>query len=98
MAGVSSCAAFSFLFNRLDFIVEYPFAVWSGYIALLIALDIFGLLSFSIGRSINGFIFRMKVLGTYLWNAINGQNLKNEIIDSIKQPLAYSEWRLYIRL
>lgn len=101
VAGVSTLGAFSFLFYRLGFEGEYPFPSWTSIFAILIAAYLCGLLSFSVGRMLNGKLFRNKLLSNYLWAAIEGQNLKGEIVEQFRnsdQPEVFPIWRLYIRL
>ncbi|MCH9647566.1 MAG: hypothetical protein K0U98_04960 [Deltaproteobacteria bacterium] len=111
VAGASTVGALLFLGWRSasSTVADLPLLVWlsgipSGWragLALMIACYICGLATFSLGRALNGQLFRRQVLQKTLTQALKGQQLKGPIVANFldgKAPKQFPRWRLYIRL
>src|SRR5688500_1477710 len=62
VSGASTFAALTVFYLRVGGPTVFPFASWVGGLALIIGCYICGLMSFAIGRVINGAAFRRSVL------------------------------------
>jgi hypothetical protein len=99
VAGATTFGALAVLYMRLGFTGTFPFSDWVAGFALIIACYVCGLISFSLGRLLNGMLFRRRVLG-YLKKALAGQRLRGELIEQFAKAEMpdFPPWRLYIRL
>jgi hypothetical protein len=100
VSGVLTLSALIFLFMRLGFRLELPFAGWVSGLALIIVAYVCGLVSFALGRSLNGKLFRRTALAN-LKAAVVGQGLTGEAVRKFldsEEPTGFPLWRLYIRL
>lgn len=101
VSGVSAVGAISYSAYRLDLLGDFPFPDWVSVLAFLIAAYIFGLLTFSAGRLLNGKLFRRRKMDDFLWQAITDQRLSGAAIRQHQGgdvPKGFALWRLYIRM
>jgi hypothetical protein len=100
IAGTASFGALFFLIQQLGIKITFPFAPWVAGFTLVITCYICGLLSFSLGRWINGGLFRRNVLKEFLESSIKMHqlyNLNDPVIQSYLVDKDKGLWRLYIR-
>lgn len=100
VSGATTLGALLFLSGRLNLSIALPDSSWIVGFALIIASYVCGLVSFAVGRSLNGRLFRQSAL-SHFKQAIEGQGLKGNIVTSFLQGEkqdGYPLWRLYIRL
>jgi hypothetical protein len=99
VSGATTLGALAILGARLGLTVDLPIGWILGF-ALIIAAYVCGLISFALGRLLNGMLFRRSALA-HFESALIGQNLQGSIIAKYLQSGAsggYPLWRLYIRL
>jgi hypothetical protein len=99
VSGAATLGALAFLGSRLGLSIDLP-SGWILGFALIITAYVCGLVSFALGRLLNGMLFRKSAL-THFESALAGQNLQGSMIakylESGKSG-GYPLWRLYIRL
>ena len=98
VSGTASFGGLIFLWLNLGIKIRFPFASWVAGFAIILSCYICGLISFAVGRLINGYLFRRTVLDTVFWKAIDFQKL--DLPDEFKNDPENKGkmWRLYIRL
>lgn len=100
VAGTLSFGAAAFVYVHLSFHTPFPFPAWVAGLGVILACYICGLLSFAVGRLINGQFRRRVVLERLLRPAVEMHALHGKATDGF---LAHSTnqwqaWRYYIRL
>jgi len=98
VAGAVSFGAIVFLFQRLGIDAAFPFAPWVAGLALVIACYVCGMVSFAVGRFVNGYLFRRGVLPTLLRRSIEVHQPSDPLMEQYLAKGDSNLWRLYIRL
>lgn len=97
VSGASTFSALAVLYVRLGAPRVFPFAEWVGVFALIIACYICGLMSFAVGRLLNGRWFRRNALSKSLSAAMVGHQIDSVILQGYRRPQS-DPWHLYTRL
>jgi hypothetical protein len=98
VAGAVSVGALCFLFVKLGLVGNFPFAPWVAGLSLIIACYVCGLICFSVGRPINRFLFRRRVLKNLMRQSIQVHQLRFSWMPTYLETGDHELWRLYIRL
>jgi hypothetical protein len=99
VAGASTFAALVVLYLRMDTPRSFPFADWVGAVALVLACYICGLMAFTIGRYINGRLFRRRIIAKKFELALRQHEVTSPVIERyLTAEPKPRVWRLYIRM
>jgi hypothetical protein len=99
VSGVTTFAAFAFLYTMMQYPRRFPFEPWVGVVALIVACYVCGLMCFAAGRWLSGWVFRGRMLGHYLPLALAVHGLdKDATVTSYTGQKMAGLWRLYIRM
>jgi hypothetical protein len=98
ISGACTLGAMTTLYISLDWTVAFPFPGWAAVLALLVACYIFGLISFSLGRWINGILFRRGILEKELLRSLTGHAFPSHILQAYLTKDEGKPWYLYLRL
>lgn len=98
VGGAMTFGAFAFIYIKMNYPRQFPFAPWVGVLALIIACYVCGLIAFAIGRELSRLVFRRQMLEIVLERALAAHNLSGEIINSYKEGVGKGLWWLYIRM
>jgi hypothetical protein len=99
VAGATTFGAIMALYHRLRFSDTFPLSGWMAGFALVIACYVCGLISFSLGRTLNALLFRRRALDR-LKVVLTAQRLRGALIEQLSQTQNpdFPVWRLYARL
>jgi len=98
VSGVMTFGALVFVYLRLEYPRDFPFAPWVSVLAIIIACYVCGLIAFAVGRGISGPTFRRNKLEITLPRALDAHDLKDDVINRYRGEKEKWLWWLYIRM
>src|SRR5690348_15709559 len=98
VSGAVTFGACAFLYFKTEAPRVFPFAEWVGVVAVVVACYAAGLMSFTLGRLINGYIFRSGKFPDRFQQALIAHNVSGPEIAKYITKDADRLWWLYIRL
>jgi hypothetical protein len=97
VAGAATLGALLQINDRLGLGLLIPASGWIRGLALVLAAYVCGLVSFSLGRTVNRPLFRRPAINKQLPNALSAHQLRGPTIERYKAG-GIEAWRVYIRM